>query len=68
MANTSPTDPSAYVRNMKSATTMTTFATNTQRTDMFFAVVVAFCADFFGGARQGGYPPSPPTALAGRRR
>jgi hypothetical protein len=52
---------------MKSATTMTTFATDTQRIDMFFAVVVAFCADFFGGARQGGYP-VPPTALAARRR
>jgi hypothetical protein len=48
---------------------MTTFTTSadTARFDQFFAAVIGFCADFCGGARQGGYPPSPQTALAARR-
>ena len=37
------------------------------RLDQLFAAVIGFCADFCAGARQGGYPPSPPTALTGRR-
>jgi hypothetical protein len=37
------------------------------RFDRFFSSLVGFCADFCGGARQGGYPQSPPTALTGRR-
>jgi len=48
-------------------TTLTTYA-DTARFDRFFAAVIGFCADFFGGARQGGYPPSPQPALAARRR
>jgi hypothetical protein len=46
-------------------TTLT--AINTTRFDRFFAVLVGFCADFCGGARQGGYPSSPSSALAARR-
>ena len=38
---------------------MTTFSANTVRFDEVFAAVIGFCAEFFGGARQGGYPPSP---------
>jgi len=48
-------------------TTPTRYA-HTARFDRFFAAVIGFCADFCGGARQGGYPPSPHTALAARRR
>jgi len=48
---------------------MRTFSsfTDTTRFDHLFAAVISFCAEFCAGARQGGYPPSPPTALAGRR-
>ena len=38
---------------------MTTLAANAARIDHLFAAVIGFCADFCGGARQGGYPPSP---------
>ena len=45
---------------------MTTLSTaNAARLDHLFAAIIGFCADFCAGARQGGYPPSPPTALAG---
>ena len=47
-------------------TTLTAY-TDTARLDHFFASLIGFCADFCGGARQGGYLPSPPTALTGRR-
>jgi hypothetical protein len=47
-------------------TTLTTYA-DTARFDQFFAAVIGFCADFCGGARQGGYLSSPPTALAAPR-
>ena len=48
--------------------TMTTLSvqSTTGRFDAIFAAVIGFCAEFCGGARQGGYPPSPPTALTGR--
>jgi hypothetical protein len=50
-------------------TTMTTLAAyDTTRFDRLFAAIIAFCADFCGGARQGGYPPSPATAPAAQRR
>ena len=39
-------------------TTLTTYA-DTARFDQFFAAVIGFCADFCGGARQGGYPRPP---------
>ena len=47
-------------------TTLTSYA-GVARVDHFFAALISFCAEFCAGARQGGYPPSPPTALAGRR-
>ena len=47
-------------------TTLTATA-DTARLDRFFASLVGFCADFCAGARQGGYPPVPPTALTARR-
>jgi hypothetical protein len=47
-------------------TTLT--AINSTRFDHFFAAIVGFCADFCGGARQGGYPSSPTSALTARRR
>jgi hypothetical protein len=40
--------------------------TDNARIDNFFTALVGFCADFCAGARQGGYPPSPPTALTAR--
>ena len=46
-------------------TTLSHFA-DANRLDHLFAALIGFCADFCAGARQGGYPPSPPTALAGR--
>jgi hypothetical protein len=48
-------------------TTLTAYA-DSARIDLFFAAVIGFCADFCGGARQGGYPPIPPTALTAPRR
>lgn len=48
-------------------TTLTSFA-GAPRIDSFFAAVIGFCAEFCGGARQGGYPPSTPSAPMGRRR
>ena len=48
-------------------TTLTTYA-DTARFDQFFAAVIGFCVDFFGGTRQGRYPLSPQPALAARRR
>ena len=48
-------------------TTLTTCA-DTARFDQFFAAVIGFCADFFGGARQGGYPLPLQPVLAARRR
>jgi hypothetical protein len=49
---------------------MTTLLTNSDasRIDHLFAAVIGFCADFCAGARQGSYPPSPPSSLAGRLR
>jgi hypothetical protein len=47
-------------------TTLTAYA-DSKRIDSFFTTVIGFCADFCAGARQGGYPPSPPTALTARR-
>ena len=47
--------------------TTITAITDTARLDHFFSIVIGFCADFCAGARQGGYPPSPPTALTARR-
>ena len=48
-------------------TTLTSYA-GTARFDRFFTAFIGFCADFFGGARQGGYPLSPQPVLAARRR
>jgi hypothetical protein len=48
-------------------TTLTTYA-DSARIDHLFAAVIVFCADFCGGARQGGYPSVPPTALTAPRR
>ena len=48
-------------------TTLTAYADST-RIDHFFAAVIGFCADFCGGARQGGYPSVPATALTAPRR
>jgi hypothetical protein len=48
-------------------TTRTTYA-RASRLDKFFAAIIGFCADYFGGARQGGYPLSPQPVLATRRR
>ena len=47
---------------------MTALTANTSRFDHLFATVIGFCADFCGGARQGGYPSVPPTALTAPRR
>lgn len=49
---------------------MTTLTTHSDagRIDHVAAAVIGFCADFCAGARQGGYPPSPPSSLMGRRR
>jgi hypothetical protein len=47
-------------------TTLNIYA-DVARLDQFFAALIGFCADFCAGARQGGYPPSPPTSLTGRR-
>lgn len=46
-------------------TTLIAYA-DSNRIDRLFAAVIGFCADFCAGARQGGYPPSPPTALTTR--
>jgi hypothetical protein len=51
----------------RAMSTLTTYA-DTARFDQFFAAVIGFWADFFGGARQGGYPLFPQPALAARRR
>jgi hypothetical protein len=48
-------------------TTLTTYA-DTARFDQFFAAVIGFCVDFFGGTRQGRIPSVPATPLAARRR
>ena len=47
-------------------TTITAY-TDRVRLDHLFSTVIGFCADFCAGARQGGYPPSPPTPLTARR-
>jgi len=48
---------------------MTKFATTADlnRFDRLFSSLIGFCADFCGGARQGGYPQSPQPALTGHR-
>ena len=48
-------------------TTLTRYA-DTARFDQFFAAVIGFCVDFFGGTRQGRIPSVPATPLAARRR
>jgi hypothetical protein len=48
-------------------TTLTAYA-DSARIDHFFAAVIGFCANFCRGARQGGYPSVPPTALTAPHR
>ena len=38
---------------------MTKLTANADRFDVLFASVIAICADFCAGARQGGYPRPP---------
>jgi len=45
-------------------TTLTPYA-DTARFDQFFAAVIGFCVDFFGGTRQGRIPSVPTTRPGG---